>query len=86
MKKMLIISVIMLLAGCTNLKVKLPSGAVILYQKVWTAGSAKKADLYYEDPNTTVWIVVNDPNSSVNRGKLMVRDLMTGKELGIESN
>jgi hypothetical protein len=76
---------LILLSGCTNLKITLPSGGEILYQKVFTMAKAKRAELYYEDPNTTIWIILNDPNSSVNRGKLMIIEPRTGLEVGLES-
>jgi hypothetical protein len=72
--------------GCTTFKASLPDGTEILYQRLWTESQAKKVDAYYEDPNgVTIWIIINDPNSRVNPGSMIIREPKSGIEAGIET-
>lgn len=70
--KYLTLTTLILLAGCINFKTTLPNGTEILYQRVLTWTNAEKVDYWYEDSNTTIWIVVNDPNSGVIPGRVVV--------------
>lgn len=73
------------LVGCTNHKVTLKGGAVILWQRVFTKASAEKFDFYYQDPNHVVWVIVNGPNTSVHPGRLTLKEPHSGVELGFVS-
>ena len=69
--------------GCSTSKVILPDGTVILHQPVFLKTTAAVVDFYYEseDPNGVsylVWLVVNDPNRSVNPGQLTIIEPRTG--------
>jgi hypothetical protein len=69
--------------GCSTSKVVLPDGAVILHQVLFMETTAEVVDFYYEsiDPNGVsyiVWLEMNDPNRSVNPGKLSVTEIHTG--------
>lgn len=65
----LVLIVANILSGCTNLKVTLPDGTVILYQNVLKSTKAVGAELYYEDPNIVFWVNLSDPNSAVTKIK-----------------
>lgn len=73
------------LSGCTKFKIPVSGGKYITYEKGWIEASAERVDFYYEDPNVTVWLVVNDPNSSVNAGRLSIKEPKSGVELGMEA-
>ena len=82
--KTTLILITCLLAGCgTNLKVKLPGGFEILYQKSFMEASAKGAVLGVFTKDYTVIIAVDDPNSSVNPGTLKFIEPRTGVEVGM---
>jgi len=66
-----ILGVASILSGCTTDKITLPDGTEILHQKLFYVGTAKRAEFYYEDPNTVIWIIADDPNSRVNPGRLV---------------
>ena len=64
-----------ILTGCSTTKWKFPDGSEFLHQPFWFQAKAKKVDCYYErtDPNGTgyvFWLIVDDPNRSVNPGRL----------------
>jgi len=77
------VCVVVFLPGCTNFKATMPDGTEILYQKGMPQFTAKKAELYYVDPNTgtVLWIIIDDPNSSVNPGGFKIKEPKTGIEL-----
>jgi hypothetical protein len=60
------------MTGCTKFRMTLPNKTEIVYEKGFMDATAKMVDFYYSDPNVTLWVVVNDPNSSVHPGKLIV--------------
>ncbi len=70
--KTILLATLLFLAGCTTFKTTLPNGTVILYQKGLTDTDAARAELYYEDRNILLWIVVNDPNSNIHPGRVIV--------------
>ena len=76
---------LLMLAGCINFKTTLPNGTEILYQRMFMETQAKKIDYYFEDPNTLIWIIANDPNSSVNPGRLIIKEPKTDIVVGLES-
>ncbi len=81
----LCVSLIVFLNGCTRIRLPLPNGKVVEYDSCWKSASAKKVELYYKDPNTTIWLVINDPNSSVHPGRLNIKEPKTGIEVGLEA-
>ena len=60
------------LQGCTKFKIPVSDGREIIYERGWGDAQATRLDFYYEDPNTTVWLVLNDPNASVHPGKIVI--------------
>lgn len=77
MKTTLLI-LLLLMAGCESHYVKLSNGTVIGRQAWFTKSSAEKLDFYYKDPNTTIWLVINDPCTAVNPGRLRFIEPRTG--------
>ena len=79
--KYLLLIALALLAGCTKLTIPVSGDKEIVYEKGWIEASAKKVDFWYEDPNVTVYIVVNDPNSSINPGRFRIVEPRSGIEV-----
>ena len=77
---------LLFVSGCSNTKITLPTGTEILTQRVFIEAQAERAELYYEDEDYVVWIIVNDPNTKVNEGKLLIREPRTGIEVGLEAD
>jgi hypothetical protein len=74
----IILCIIGVIAGCSKLKIPVSDGRYIVYEKGLIKTSAEKVVLYYKDPNTTVLIVINDPNSQVNPGRIRIVEPRTG--------
>ena len=70
--KTLSLIILLACAGCTTFRAILPNGTEIIYRRGATDARAERAELYYEDPNTVLWIVLSDPNSSVHPGRVVV--------------
>ena len=81
----LCILLMILIWGCTNHKITLPNGTVILRQTVFTENSARRYEFRYKDPNTAISIIVNDPNSRVNPGRLNITEPRTGIKFETET-
>ncbi len=64
------------LVGCTTDVLLLPNGIEVRHNRGVTDAKAKRVEIYYEDPNTVLWIIVNDPNSRVHPAKLIVPPYM----------
>ena len=77
--------VLVFMVGCSNYKVTLPNNTEILFQRVFGKVSADKVDFYYEDADYIVWMVANDPDSSINPGGLKIKEPNTGIEASIEA-
>jgi hypothetical protein len=71
--------------GCVKWKVPVSNGKYIVHERWWSDASADKVDFYYKDPNITVLISVNDPNVSVNSGRLIITEPRTGINASFEA-
>jgi hypothetical protein len=78
--------VTLLITGCTTDKVTLPNGTEIIHQKLFYWGSASRVEFILKDIATTVTIILENPSSKVNPGKLIIKEPKTGIEAGLESN
>jgi len=85
MKTAILISLMLILSGCTNLTIDLYTGTKIVYQKCFMDASAEKVDFFYQDPNVCVWLVTNDPNSEVSPGRFTIIEPNTGINITVES-
>ena len=77
------IAVTLFCNGCSTTKCTFPDGTEFLHQPLWFESTAKKVDFYYEsiDPNGigyAFWLIVDDPNRSVNPGRLKLTEPKTG--------
>jgi hypothetical protein len=72
-------------SGCIKWKVPVSNGKSIVHERWWSDASADKVDFFFQDPNVTVWIVVNDPCSSVNPGRLIITEPRTGINASFEA-
>lgn len=69
-------------SGCSTTKVIFPDGTEILHQPLFLKTSADVVDFFFErsEPNGlnyTLWIILNDPNRSVNPGTLKIEEPYT---------
>lgn len=71
------------IAGCSSSKMIFPDKSILLHQSVFQEATADKYDVYYEHvyPDGSyyvLWVVINDPNRSVNPGQFTIIEPRTG--------
>jgi hypothetical protein len=71
--------------GCRSVRIPVSGGKEIVFDQAWIEAAAERVEFLYIDPNVTVWIVVNDPCSSVNPGRIIFVEPKTGISVGLEA-